>query len=262
MGLVRMAARTAVVAGTATAVSGRVARRQNARWAEDNQAAVQPADGAEAAGTAGSPRGRQDGGTAEPGPAPQPGSAHGRGVRRGEGETAGNLAPAVIQERVGQVDAYTRLAGVYDEIVVDPCHGAWASFLHELWSDDEHGVHHRTRRLLRYRAARRRAGCAGVPGGRPGWFRGDARPRPATGRVEGAAQYDRRFPHWPSKAYTTPRPAPLTALTTSLRPISARRSPPCPFASARPDGSSWTTPAHGRGDGVHGLPTRGARRAG
>jgi membrane protease subunit (stomatin/prohibitin family) len=34
-----MAARTAVVAGTATAVSGRVARRQNARWAEDDQAA-------------------------------------------------------------------------------------------------------------------------------------------------------------------------------------------------------------------------------
>jgi membrane protease subunit (stomatin/prohibitin family) len=39
MGLVRMAARTAVVAGTATAVSGRVARRQNARWAQDDQAA-------------------------------------------------------------------------------------------------------------------------------------------------------------------------------------------------------------------------------
>jgi SAM-dependent methyltransferase len=42
---------------------------------------------------------------------------------------------------VSQVEAYTRLAGVYDEIVVDPCHGAWAYFLHELWSDDEHGVH-------------------------------------------------------------------------------------------------------------------------
>ena len=42
---------------------------------------------------------------------------------------------------MGQVEAYTRLAGVYDEIVVDPCHGAWASFLHELWSDDEDGVH-------------------------------------------------------------------------------------------------------------------------
>jgi hypothetical protein len=32
-GLVRGVARTAVVAGTATAVSGRVARRQSARWA-------------------------------------------------------------------------------------------------------------------------------------------------------------------------------------------------------------------------------------
>ena len=32
MGLLRMAARTAVVAGTATAVSGRVARRQAAKW--------------------------------------------------------------------------------------------------------------------------------------------------------------------------------------------------------------------------------------
>jgi len=39
MGLLRMAARTAVVAGTATAVSGRVARRQNERWAQDDQAA-------------------------------------------------------------------------------------------------------------------------------------------------------------------------------------------------------------------------------
>ena len=38
-GLVRGVARTAVVAGTATAVSGRVARRQNARWAEQEQQA-------------------------------------------------------------------------------------------------------------------------------------------------------------------------------------------------------------------------------
>ena len=36
MGLLRMAARTAVVAGTATAVSGRVARRQDARFAEQD----------------------------------------------------------------------------------------------------------------------------------------------------------------------------------------------------------------------------------
>lgn len=41
MGLMRMAARTAVVAGTATAVSGRVAHRQNEKYA--NQAAEQQA---------------------------------------------------------------------------------------------------------------------------------------------------------------------------------------------------------------------------
>ena len=38
------------------------------------------------------------------------------------------------------VEAYSRLAGVYDEIVVDPCHGRWASFLDELWSADPGGV--------------------------------------------------------------------------------------------------------------------------
>jgi hypothetical protein len=37
MGLLRMAARTAVVAGTATAVSGRVAHRQNEKWAAQEQ---------------------------------------------------------------------------------------------------------------------------------------------------------------------------------------------------------------------------------
>ena len=33
------------------------------------------------------------------------------------------------------VEAYSRLAGVYDEIVID-YHDRWASFLHELWSTD------------------------------------------------------------------------------------------------------------------------------
>ena len=37
--LLRGVARTAVVAGTATAVSGRVQRRQNARWAQEDQQA-------------------------------------------------------------------------------------------------------------------------------------------------------------------------------------------------------------------------------
>ena len=47
MGLMRMAARTAVVAGTATAVSGRVAHKQNQKYA--NQAAEQQAAAAPAA---------------------------------------------------------------------------------------------------------------------------------------------------------------------------------------------------------------------
>ena len=37
MGLLRMAARTAVVAGTATAVHGRVQRRQANKWDEQDQ---------------------------------------------------------------------------------------------------------------------------------------------------------------------------------------------------------------------------------
>jgi hypothetical protein len=36
-GLIRGIARTAVVAGTATAVSGRVSRRQQGRWAQQEQ---------------------------------------------------------------------------------------------------------------------------------------------------------------------------------------------------------------------------------
>src|SRR3954463_12938825 len=41
---------------------------------------------------------------------------------------------------MAHVEAYSRLAGVYDEIVIDPCHDRWASYLHELWSTDPDGV--------------------------------------------------------------------------------------------------------------------------
>ena len=41
-GLMRGVARTAVIAGTATAVSGRVARRQQGRWAAQEQAQQPP----------------------------------------------------------------------------------------------------------------------------------------------------------------------------------------------------------------------------
>ncbi|HET7801497.1 MAG TPA: SHOCT domain-containing protein [Humibacillus xanthopallidus] len=44
MGLLRGVARTAVVAGTATAVSNRVSRRQAGRWAAQEQQAAPPQD--------------------------------------------------------------------------------------------------------------------------------------------------------------------------------------------------------------------------
>jgi len=56
MGLLRMAARTAVVAGTATAVSGRVARRQARRYDDqDEQQAPEPAEAEEAPAEAAEP---------------------------------------------------------------------------------------------------------------------------------------------------------------------------------------------------------------
>ena len=35
---------------------------------------------------------------------------------------------------------YSKLARVYDEIVVDPCYGRWAAYLHGLWGADEGSV--------------------------------------------------------------------------------------------------------------------------
>jgi hypothetical protein len=46
-GLLRMAARTAVVAGTASAVSGRVQHRQARRWADDQDAQASRAEPAD-----------------------------------------------------------------------------------------------------------------------------------------------------------------------------------------------------------------------
>ncbi len=37
-------------------------------------------------------------------------------------------------------DPYARLAGVYDELVVDPCFASWADFLETVWSSDPTGV--------------------------------------------------------------------------------------------------------------------------
>ncbi len=57
-GLIRGIARTAVVAGTATAVSGRVSRRQQGRWAAQEQAA--PAAGPAAPPAPAAPAGPMD----------------------------------------------------------------------------------------------------------------------------------------------------------------------------------------------------------
>jgi SAM-dependent methyltransferase len=48
-------------------------------------------------------------------------------------------AGSVGGSRGGAV-AYLRLAEVYDEIVVDPCYGHWASYLRKLWETDATGV--------------------------------------------------------------------------------------------------------------------------
>ncbi len=51
MGLIRMAARTAVISGTATAVSGRVARRQADKYVEEDAARRAQLDAAQQAAT-------------------------------------------------------------------------------------------------------------------------------------------------------------------------------------------------------------------
>ncbi len=52
-GLIRGVARTAVIAGTATAVSNNVSRRQASRWADQNAANEQPMQAAPAAASGG-----------------------------------------------------------------------------------------------------------------------------------------------------------------------------------------------------------------
>ena len=59
-GLVRGVARTAVVAGTATAVSGRVGRRQNNKWSEQEQAQYEQQAAAAAGSGAAAGPGRAD----------------------------------------------------------------------------------------------------------------------------------------------------------------------------------------------------------
>jgi Short C-terminal domain len=64
-GLVGMAARTAVVAGTATAVSGRVARRQARRYSDQDAEYVQQQTAAATQGAYGAPEPAEDDATVQ-----------------------------------------------------------------------------------------------------------------------------------------------------------------------------------------------------
>ena len=54
------------------------------------------------------------------------------GVRGGPGQDPRDLTTT----GGNGAEPYSRLAGVYDEIVVDGCHDRWAAHLNELWSSD------------------------------------------------------------------------------------------------------------------------------
>jgi hypothetical protein len=93
--LIRGVARTAVVAGTATAVSGRVARRQQGRWASQEQA-----DAAEQAPAA-PPEPVQD--QEEPPAAPSTDDKLAQLKQLGELRDAGVLTDAEFEAQKGKI---------------------------------------------------------------------------------------------------------------------------------------------------------------
>ena len=91
-GLLRGVARTAVIAGTATAVSNRVSRRQGQRWAQQEA----PADSRPRAAPRPRRRRRVDDRSAQgAGRAEKPGHPHRGGVRGAEGQAARVGGPAL-----------------------------------------------------------------------------------------------------------------------------------------------------------------------
>ena len=112
MGLLRMAARTAVVAGTATAVSGRVQRRQAERWqTQDDAAAYQQ---------------QQQYLQYAPPPPASPAPAAPAEPDELDPEKPGTAAEVedVVDAAVPQLVEERRpaaVAGIDDDLVVDPC---------------------------------------------------------------------------------------------------------------------------------------------
>ena len=214
MGLLRMAARTAVVAGTATAVSGRVQRRQAARY--DQQDARPQQQQARSRRRTAARRGR-------PRRTPTPSSrtwrssttracSPTRSSRRPRPRSSGSDGYAPVRA----AEAYSRLAGVYDEIVVDPCHDRWAAYLHELWSADPEGVRSVLDLCCGTGLLARRAHRARLSRRRRRRIRGDAGARPPAARSRGELVAG-DLPASPVEGTSTPRCGPSTASTTSPR---------------------------------------------
>ena len=175
MGLLRMAARTAVVAGTATAVSGRVQRRQAEKYDQQDQQAYDQQQRAAAAARRRRAGGRHDRAAPEPGAAPQAGRAHRRGVRGRQGQDPRDLTdrtPAGRETRRGVLAAGRGLRRDRHRPLPRPLGLVPPRALERRPGGRALGA----RSVLRHRPPRRRADRAGLPGRRRRRLRGDARP--------------------------------------------------------------------------------------
>jgi predicted TPR repeat methyltransferase len=140
---------------------------------------------------------------------------------------------------VRHAEAYSRLAGVYDEVVVDPSHDRCAAFLHDLWSADPEGVRSVLdlccgTGLLASELIARGYRVAGVDASDAMLARARERLGPDV------ALSCTTLRSSPATRSSTRRFARSTASTTSLRPTCDERCSPWPYAFGPPNGSSST----------------------
>ncbi len=191
---------------------------------------------------------------------------------------------------MGDITPYARLAGVYDELVVDPCYSDWADFLDALWADDPAGRLVGPRRVLRHRPADRRAGRARLRPRRRRRLAGDARAgahaararRPAArgdasrparrGDVRRGGVHLRRpqLPHarrpaaaaWPRSPRTCAPAAGWSSTSTPTSPCRSSSSTPSSRASRTATASSsptTSTPSPARASPTWTSPPRSRR---
>ena len=127
-GLLRGVARTAAIAGTATAVSNRVSRRQANRWSQQGgrrgTTAAVPAR-ARPAPRPRPARGRPDRAAQGAGGAQEPGHPHRRRVRGAEGQDPGqgDLTPGEREALPGRQDAHGDVRRVSRDEIGEPARG-------------------------------------------------------------------------------------------------------------------------------------------